>query len=354
MRHDDEDKAARAIPEQAVIAHRGASRDAPEATRAAYLLARDLGADYLEADLQRTRDGHLIVLHDTTLERTTDIETVFPERVADPVSTFSLAEIKQLDAGSWFNKAHPSRARPGYAGLQILTLDELREIAESGTHQPGLYLETKAPELFPGIEAELADYLRRHGWIGDDARRAPTDFDREAHVAVGYSAGRVVLQTFARDSLAQLAERMPDTPKILLLGLGGKQGIAADESIVQRADEPDAVFRARCTVASSEAYDAFLDYAVARGAIGVGASTVRTDLDSVYSYADLARPWMIAHVHRRGLHLHVYTLDHATDFQRYIERGVDGVFTNDPLALCQFVDRSPAETIETILARHGH
>ncbi|MFU7548478.1 glycerophosphodiester phosphodiesterase family protein, partial [Pseudomonas paraeruginosa] len=73
-------------PWPAGIAHRGASTDAPEDTAAAYLLARDHGADYLEADVQRSRDGVLDALHDDTLERTTDVAEVIPGRAKHPVS----------------------------------------------------------------------------------------------------------------------------------------------------------------------------------------------------------------------------------------------------------------------------
>ncbi|WP_279637016.1 glycerophosphodiester phosphodiesterase family protein, partial [Pseudomonas aeruginosa] len=157
--------AAAGVPWPAVIAHRGASYDAPEETAAAYLLARDLGADYLEADVQRSRDGVLVALHDDTLERTTDVAEVFPERAKDPVSSFTLAELKRLDAGSWFNRAFPERARPGFVGLRILTLDEMLDIAEGGANKPGLYLETKVPAQFPGIEDDLRKLLERRGWL---------------------------------------------------------------------------------------------------------------------------------------------------------------------------------------------
>src|SRR5699024_11134330 len=119
-----------------------------------------------------TRDGHLIALHDASLKRTTNIEQVFPARADDPVSSFTLAELKQLDAGSWFNKALPDRARDSFVGLKILTLRELMQIASSGDNQPGLYLETKAPDLFPGIEKDLAQLLREQHWIGANARTA--------------------------------------------------------------------------------------------------------------------------------------------------------------------------------------
>ena len=74
------------IPHPAVIAHRGASFDAPESTAAAYKLARDLGADYLELDLQRSKDGVLFALHDNNLQRTTDVASKFPERKDSPAN----------------------------------------------------------------------------------------------------------------------------------------------------------------------------------------------------------------------------------------------------------------------------
>jgi glycerophosphoryl diester phosphodiesterase len=92
------------IPRPVVIAHRGASFLAPEETRPAFLLARELGADYLEFDVQRTRDGVLIALHDDDLSRTTDVARIFPGREKHTVETFTFAELQQLDAGSWFNR----------------------------------------------------------------------------------------------------------------------------------------------------------------------------------------------------------------------------------------------------------
>ena len=91
------------------IAHRGASAYAPEHTLAAYRLAIEQKADYVEQDLAVTRDGELICLHDDSLERTTNVEEVFPDRASvDPATgrrqwlavDFTLAEIKRLDAGA--------------------------------------------------------------------------------------------------------------------------------------------------------------------------------------------------------------------------------------------------------------
>jgi glycerophosphoryl diester phosphodiesterase len=92
-----------------LVAHRGASAYAPEHTLAAYRLAIDQGADYVEQDLAVTSDGVLICLHDDTLERTTDVEEVFPSRFVLNQRTgarewlavdFTLDEIKRLDAAA--------------------------------------------------------------------------------------------------------------------------------------------------------------------------------------------------------------------------------------------------------------
>ena len=143
------------IARPAVIAHRGASYLAPEETRPAYLLARELGADYLEFDIQRTKDGVLIALHDDDLSRTTNVAEVFPGREKDTIDTFTFAELQQLDAGSWFNRQDSDRARDSFRGLRILRLEDLIDIAETGSQRPGLYIETKAALRFPGIEQQL-------------------------------------------------------------------------------------------------------------------------------------------------------------------------------------------------------
>lgn len=103
-------KLARAlgIPRPAIIAHRGASYVAPEETRPAFLLARELGAAYLEFDVQRTRDGVLIAPHDDDLSRTTNVSEVFPGREKDTVDTFTFTELRQLDAGPGLTAASPT------------------------------------------------------------------------------------------------------------------------------------------------------------------------------------------------------------------------------------------------------
>src|SRR4029078_9787698 len=86
------------------IGHRGASGYAPEHTIASYDLALALGADYIEQDLQLTKDGVLVVLHDPTLDRTARGEAA---NCTGLVIEKTLAQVKTCDVGSWFNDAFP-------------------------------------------------------------------------------------------------------------------------------------------------------------------------------------------------------------------------------------------------------
>ncbi len=130
--------------QKSLIAHRGASAYAPEHTLEAYRLALQQGADYVEQDLQITKDGVLVCLHDVTLERTTNVEEVFPNRFKLEnevkhwnVADFTWAEIKQLDAGSWFD--------PKFKGATVPTWQEAIDLIRG---KAGLYPETKAPEYY--------------------------------------------------------------------------------------------------------------------------------------------------------------------------------------------------------------
>jgi len=126
------------------IAHRGASAYAPEHTLPAYRLALEQGADFVEPDLQVTRDGALVCLHDTTLERTTDVKARFPSRATMvkgratwPVAEFTLAEIKTLDAGSWLDGK--------WADTRVPTFQEMIDTVRG---KAGIIPETKAPEVY--------------------------------------------------------------------------------------------------------------------------------------------------------------------------------------------------------------
>ncbi len=121
-----------------IIAHRGAGSLAPENTLAAARKAFTLGADLWETDLAVTADHQLILMHDDAMTRTTNVADLFPERIPAPFSTYSLAEIKSLDAGSWFERDDPfGQVAAGavdvkelaqYVGEQVPTLQEAFEL----------------------------------------------------------------------------------------------------------------------------------------------------------------------------------------------------------------------------------
>lgn len=181
---------AKAPTDVDVIAHRGSSGAAPENTLAAIRLAIDQRSDVVENDIQRTADGELVIMHDTTLARTTDVEQVFPARAPWNVGDFTLAEIKQLDAGSWF--------APEFTGERVPTLAEWVN-AVGG--RAGMLLEPKAPELYPGIEVDL-----------DKELRSLPAFNRALR------ADRVVVQSFNHAWLRTYKDMAPDVPVGLLFG----------------------------------------------------------------------------------------------------------------------------------------
>lgn len=102
-------KEGKAIGEEKVIniAHRGARSVAPENTLLAARKAHESGADAWETDVQFTADQSLVLMHDDTLERTTNVESIYPDRESYAVKEFTLEEIRELDAGSWFVESDP-------------------------------------------------------------------------------------------------------------------------------------------------------------------------------------------------------------------------------------------------------
>jgi len=282
------------IPHPAIIGHRGAPYLAPEETRASYLLARDLGVDYLEADVQRTKDGVLILIHDETLERTTNVASVFPGREKQTVGQFTFAELSKLDAGSSFNARYPDRARDRYKGLRILSLDEMIGIAESGSQWPGLYLETKSPELYPGIENDLVTLLKKRGWIGVGKKCADTsvlaDEEPESRKVVRVACGRakLIFQSFSAESLRVLRELAPEVPRVYLV----------DEEMEKKQGWKK---------------------------INDDATRIEAGLGPV---GYLAWPWYAGPAHRQGRLLHYYTINTRWQLWLLSQFGADGFFTD--------------------------
>ena len=187
------------------VAHRGASAYAPEHTLAAYKLAIEMGADYVEQDLAVTSDGVLICLHDASLERTTNVEQLFPDRVSTQTiegktrkawlaNDFTLAEIKTLDAGSWFDVK--------FKGEKVPTFDEAIALIRG---KAGIFPELKTPEIYAGrsvnFEKLVADALDRNRLRGPKAdAKTP-----------------VILQTFGPETARNLAKMKIGVPVVLLL-----------------------------------------------------------------------------------------------------------------------------------------
>src|SRR6201982_3817270 len=138
-----------------VIAHRGSSGHAPENTMAAFRKAVAQGATFIETDLQLSRDARFVAIHDSTLDRTTGVH--------GSVHDLTLAELRRLDAGSWFGSE--------FAGERIPALEEILQFSKK--HDVVFYLELK-PSGSWGGEHALIGALRSSGEI---ARPIVISFD---------------------------------------------------------------------------------------------------------------------------------------------------------------------------------
>lgn len=127
-----------------VFGHRGASAYAPMNTLPAFELAAQQGADGIELDVHRSSDGHAVIVHDFTVDATTD--------GSGPVAEKTLAELKALDAGSWFGDA--------FKGVRIPTLDEVFE-AVGQRLLVNVEIKSQTPET-DGVEQVVAEVIARH------------------------------------------------------------------------------------------------------------------------------------------------------------------------------------------------
>jgi glycerophosphoryl diester phosphodiesterase len=209
-----------------LVGHRGAAAYAPEHSIASYEVAIAQGVDYVEPDLQITSDGVLVALHDLTLERTTNVAEVFPERFREaevngetvhvwPVNDFTLDEVRRLDAGSWFGE--------DFADARVPTLREVIEVARG---RAGLFIETKAPEVYGDrgfdMEALLLEELDRQG-LSEPGADPSTP---------------IIIQSFSAASLQVLRhDRGTRLPLALLIGGGdAAAGWVSDEGLIRAAE----------------------------------------------------------------------------------------------------------------------
>lgn len=166
------------------IAHRGVSSEAPENTLIAFRIAIEMGVDFFELDVQLSSDGIPIVIHDSSLERTTNFSN------PTPVSHLSASELKALDAGSWFD--------PQFHGEQIPTLQEVLDLPRK---QTGIMLEIKITPIDPEKIVQAVLQVLSSSNIS--------------------SKSPILIASFSRAILEEVRKAAPDQPLI---------GLADDES----------------------------------------------------------------------------------------------------------------------------
>lgn len=188
---------------QVVVAHRGASGHAPEHTFAAYDLALEMEAEYLEQDIAMTSDGVLVCLHDATLDRTARGPA---ENCSGRVGSKTLQQLKTCDMGSWFNEAYPDRARAEYVGQTIPTLEEVFQRYGSSVNY---YIETKTLGTAEPMEAELLRLIEAYGLRDGAVQRR-----------------QVLVQSFSAASLRRMHELDAEIPLVHLLYGGGALALA--------------------------------------------------------------------------------------------------------------------------------
>jgi glycerophosphoryl diester phosphodiesterase len=270
-----------------VIAHRGASGHAPESTMAAYELAHEWGVDYLELDVQITSDGELVVFHDDAIDRTSDGEGA--------INSYTLEELKALDTGTWFYEENPDSADSAFAGAQILTLNEL---FERFGHDARYYIETKSPQLNPGLEEALVTMLEEHNMI---------------------ESGRVLVQSFEQDSLMKVHELNENVPLIQLVWY------YPSEEDASRLVEWTGVTPGPAEI-TDEDFQAVAEYAA-----GIGTNYI-------YEGQEVINADFIRQANENGLPVHIYTINETDEMQRLMEMGADGLFTNYPERLLELVE----------------
>ncbi len=277
-----------AVPaaKKTLIAHRGASAYAPEHTIEAYKLALAQGSEFVEQDLAVTKDGVLVCIHDLTLDRTTNVEQVFPDRYTEELSggtrvkrwlvhDFTLAEIKRLDAGSWFDRK--------FAGATIPTFQEAIDAVRD---KAGIYPELKDPEFYrrQGVRPDvlLAEVLRKNGLVAN--AKTP-----------------VIIQSFDDTTLRQLAKDLPQVPRVFLVDPLGAARLDSAEKLREIATWASGVAPNKAIVA--------------------------------------ARPELVNAAHAVGLSVTLWTFRSSTtpsgsvrdEMAKYLyELGVDAVFTDNP------------------------
>ncbi len=314
------------LAQKIVVAHRGASGYLPEHTLAAKAMAYAMGADYIEQDVVMTRDDRLVVLHDITLDRTTDVASRFPARAREDgrhyVVDFSLEELRTLRVREGVDTRdgrggpiYENRFPVGRSRFYINTLQEEIELIQglnrSTGRNVGIYPEVKSPTFHrqegKDLSSALIGVLKEYGYTSKE--------------------DRVFVQTFEFEELRILHERiMPQAGVSLPL----VQLIADDEQYRWMFDA-----------------DGMATLAQYADGIGPDKSLIVPPGNS----AGAVQPTgLVDLAHANGLAVHPYTfrLDpgqipgYADSFEELLEQfyfgvGVDGLFTDFPDRAVQFL-----------------
>ncbi|CAN5693304.1 glycerophosphodiester phosphodiesterase [soil metagenome] len=263
----------RPLRELVNIGHRGASAHAPEHTIAAYDLALAHGAHYIELDVHMTLDRVLVVAHDASIDRTGRLEQ---GSCSGLIESKSLAELRSLDVGRWFNELHCSRRSSDFVGLRIPTL---AEVLARYRHCIKFCIELKSEDPTGVVANELLRVLGQH------SLHEPKN-----------GAWRVLLLSFNAASLQRVGAADPHIPLVQVLGED-----STSESI-------------------REGLEAIRAYAA-------GIAPPKAAVDGS----------LIAAAHERALLVHPYTVNGRSEMAHMLSLGVDGMITDFPDRLDELV-----------------
>ncbi|KHL04767.1 glycerophosphodiester phosphodiesterase [Sinomonas humi] len=272
-----------------VYAHRGASAQFAEHTRAAYLQALADGADGVECDVHLTRDQHLVLLHDPNLDRTSNGTGAVADR--------TLAELRELDFSSWKGARIP--AEFGAVSQQLLTLPELLDLLADVGREVGLAIELKHPSPYQlRLEDTVLAVLEARGWEASSSRLGNV---------------RVSFMSFDADAIRYLLARVPAEHVCMLVDDVQVEDVRTDLALGRFTGGAVAnVLKA----AQAEA-EAILDGA-RTGLAGPGIGYVR-------NHPNRVRDWLSA-----GRRFRVWTVDEPDDVNHCLSVGVQEITTNRP------------------------
>lgn len=240
------------------------------------------GIEYIELDVQRTKDGELVIFHDTNLLRLTDVKSFFPDKDNYEIRNFTLAELKKLNYGAWYNVKYPERASDSYSYLSIMTLEEVLEFVDPVNTGVGLALELKSPYLYEDIEKDIVKIL--------DEKEIYESENERPHI---------LFLSFSPASLKRLSELRPESPRILLT---------------------------KRNFVSPKRWQGWLDI-------------TEEVADGIGPKGHVSFPWYIGAAHKRGLFVFPYVVNRSWQLKVMSWFSADGYITDRPELLTNFYNR---------------